>query len=416
MLRNLFSLFVFLTVLFAFEAYVFYGVKTYCQNKKSKGRKLVKWLYFALLILSLTSIFILLFWGNGMQMNIRNFFVAVVFINFTSKLFFVVFLLIDDIRRLFTFLYKLFFNKVKADTNTSTKNKISRSDFLTKMGIAVATVPALSLPFGMIYGPYNYTLHKKKIKFPNLPKSFHGLRIAQISDIHVGSFYNKKAVTKGIDLLLAQKPDVIFFTGDIVNDQAKEMDDYYDVFSKLKAPMGVFSILGNHDYGDYHSWESEAKKVENFENVKAIHAKLGWRLLLDEHLYLEKEDERIAVIGIENWGKGFHQEGDMAKAHAGCEAPFKILLSHDPSHWDEQIRKDYQDVDLTLSGHTHGAQMGIETHGFKWSPIQLRYKNWAGLYKEDNQYLYVNRGFGFLAYPGRLGIWPEVTILELEST
>ena len=263
---------------------------------------------------------------------------------------------------------------------------------------------------------YNYKLHKKKIKFTNLPKSFNGLKIAQLSDIHVGSFYNKEAVNRGIDLLLAQKPDVIFFTGDIVNDLAIEMDDYYDVFSRLQAPLGVYSILGNHDYGDYHNWKTDKEKDENFKNVKAIHGKLGWRLLLDEHLYLEKGNDKIAVIGIENWGKGFHQEGDMAKAYAGCDAPFKILLSHDPSHWDEQVRKDFKDVDLTLAGHTHGAQIGIETHGFKWSPIQLRYDKWAGLYQEENQYLYVNRGFGFLAYPGRLGIWPEVTILELETT
>lgn len=412
MFRNILSLIVFLSVLIAFEAYVYYGVKTYYTNKKSFGRKFVKGSYFTLLILSTLSIFIMVFWGNEMKMNIRNFFIAVVFINFISKLFFIYFLLIDDLRLLLVKIKRLIFPiKKTEDINKG----ISRSDFLTKMGIAVATVPALSLPLGMIYGPYNYTLHKKKIKFPNLPKSFNGLKVAQISDIHVGSFYNKVAVNKGIDMLLAQKPDVIFFTGDIVNDMAIEMDDYYDVFSRLKAPLGVYSILGNHDYGDYHQWTSDKEKEENFENVKGIHAKLGWRLLLDEHLYLEKEEDKIAVIGIENWGKGFHQEGDMVKAYAGCDAPFKILLSHDPSHWDEQVRKDFKDIDLTLAGHTHGAQIGIETHGFKWSPIQLRYDKWAGLYKEDNQYLYVNRGFGFLAYPGRLGIWPEITLLELES-
>jgi len=410
MFRNLPSLIIFIIVLVSFETYVFKAVNSFYKRKPTKGRKIVRLAYFILLTLSVTSILVMLFWGNNMKMNIRNFFIAAIFINLASKLFFSVFIILDDLRRLITyFKVKLFSPKPK------TQKGISRSDFLTKMGIAVATVPALSLPFGMVYGPYNYTLHRKKIKFTNLPKEFNGVKIAQISDIHVGSFYNKKAVMRGVQLLLDQKPDVVFFTGDIVNDRAIEMDDYYDVFSKISAPMGVYSVLGNHDYGDYHRWNSEEEKAENFENVKAIHKKLGWNLLLDEHIYLEKENEKIAVIGIENWGKGFHQEGDMAKAYKGCDAAFKILLSHDPSHWDEQVRKDYLDIDLTLSGHTHGAQLGIETHGFKWSPISLRYKNWAGLYKEDNQYLYVNRGFGFLAYPGRLGIWPEVTILELES-
>jgi predicted MPP superfamily phosphohydrolase len=409
MFRNLSSLLVFITVLISLEVYIHYAVKNYYLKTKSKGRSIVKYAYFTLLILSSISISVMIIWGNAIKVNILNFFIATVFINLLSKLLFLPFVLIDDLRRFFIYLkHKISPSDVKV------KDGISRSDFLTKMGIAVATVPALSLPFGMIYGPYNYTLHRKKVKSPNLPKAFHGLKIAQLSDIHVGSFYDKEAVMRGVELLMAQKPDVVFFTGDIVNDSAIEMDNYYDVFSKVTAPMGVYSVLGNHDYGDYHKWASEKEKIENFENIKGIHKKLGWNLLLDEHIYLEKDNEKIAVIGIENWGKGFHQIGDMAKAYANCNAPYKILLSHDPTHWDEQVRKEYKDVDLTLAGHTHGAQMGIETHGFKWSPISLRYKKWAGLYKEDNQYLYINRGFGFLAYPGRIGIWPEVTLLELE--
>jgi len=410
MFRNLPSLILFSIFIISLELYVYQAIKKYYSKKKNKGRKIVKAMYYILLILSTCSIIILMIWGEELKMNMGNFLIAAMFINILSKLLFIPFIIIDDLRRLLLFIkLKISPSKIKED------NGISRSDFLTKMGIAVAAVPALSLPFGMIYGPYNYTLHRKKIKASNLPKAFNGLKIAQLSDIHVGSFYDKEAVKRGVDLLLAQKPDIVFFTGDIVNDRADEMDDYYDVFSKVTAPMGVYSILGNHDYGDYHNWNSEEEKIENFENVKAIHKKLGWNLLLDEHIYLEKDNEKIGVIGIENWGKGFHQIGNMAKAAANCDAPFKILLSHDPTHWDEQVRKDYQDIDLTLAGHTHGAQIGIETHGFKWSPISLRYKKWAGLYKEDNQHLYVNRGFGFLAYPGRIGIWPEVTLLELES-
>lgn len=408
MFRNLPSIILFSLFIISLELYIYRALNKYYNKKKSKGRKFIKVLYFVLLALSTLSIIILMIWGRELKMNLGNFFIAAMFINMLSKLMFLPFILIDDIRR-----FSIFVTHKLSPAKAKEEHGISRSDFLTKMGIAVAAVPALSLPLGMIYGPYNYTLHRKKIKSDNLPKAFQGLKIAQLSDIHVGSFYNKEAVMKGIDLLLAQKPDVVFFTGDIVNDLASEMDDYYDVFSKVTAPMGVYSVLGNHDYGDYHNWTTEKEKTENFENVKAIHKKLGWNLLLDEHIYLEKDSEKIGVIGIENWGKGFHQIGDMAKAAAHCDAPYKILLSHDPTHWDEQVRKDYQDIDLTLAGHTHGAQMGIETHGFKWSPISLRYKKWAGLYKEDNQYLYINRGFGFLAYPGRIGIWPEVTILEL---
>jgi len=411
MFKNIQSLILFSILIISLELYVYQAIKKHYNKKKNKGRKIVTAMYYILLILSTCSIIILMIWGEKLKMNMGNFLIAAMFINILSKLLFIPFIIIDDLRRLLLFIkLKISPSKIKED------NGISRSDFLTKMGIAVAAVPALSLPFGMIYGPYNYTLHRKKIKTSNLPKVFHGLKIAQLSDIHVGSFYDKEAVMRGVDLLLAQNPDVVFFTGDIVNDRADEMDDYYDVFSKVTAPMGVYSILGNHDYGDYHNWNSEKEKIKNFENVKAIHKKLGWNLLLDEHIYLEKDNDKIGVIGIENWGKGFHQIGDMAKAAANCDAPFKILLSHDPTHWDEQVRKDYQDIDLTLAGHTHGAQIGIETHGFKWSPISLRYKNWAGLYKEDNQYLYVNRGFGFLAYPGRIGIWPEVTLLELERS
>jgi predicted MPP superfamily phosphohydrolase len=214
-------------------------------------------------------------------------------------------------------------------------------------------------------------------------------------------------------MIIDQKPDVVFFTGDIVNERAVEMEAYYEVFDKITAPMGVYSILGNHDYGDYYQWESDEAREKNFEAVKNIHQKLGWKLLLDEHIYLEQGDEKIAILGVENWGSGFHKIGDLAKAYNQCKSDFKILLSHDPTHWDEEVTKSYLDIDLTLSGHTHGAQMGIETHNFKWSPIQLRYSRWAGLYNKGEQYLYINRGFGFLGYPGRIGIWPEITVLQL---
>lgn len=394
------------------EIYSFRALMSRWQHYSRTYRNVLKYGHILFMSLSIIGILTLFFFGRNTSSWRLNFFFAFIIINLLTKLLFSLFLLVDDLRRLgiWTF-YKI--RKEKKQPNP--ENGISRSDFLIKTGIAVAAVPAISLPLGMVVGPYNYTLHNPVVKLPHLPAAFHGLKIVQISDIHSGSFYNKEAVNEGIDLLLEQKPDVVFFTGDLVNNKATEMANYMDVFSRVTAPMGVFSILGNHDYGDYEPWENEADKIANLDHLKAIHGELGWRLLLDEHTYLEKEGQKLGLIGVQNWGAGFHQVGDLKKAYEGCEAPVKLLLSHDPTHWDEQVRKDYKDIDITFSGHTHGAQMGIETGGFKWSPISLRYSKWAGLYQESNQYLYVNRGYGFLGYPGRIGIWPEITVMTLES-
>ncbi|MGZ3884494.1 MAG: metallophosphoesterase, partial [Bacteroidia bacterium] len=253
---------------------------------------------------------------------------------------------------------------------------------------------------------------------PNLPEAFDGFKIVQISDIHCGSFLSDAALIKAFDILHKQKPDLILFTGDLVNNIATETHDYIEQYKSLKAPYGVYSVLGNHDYGDYVSWESGEAKRANLDSLKKIQADCGWKLLMNEHVALEKDGEKIALIGIENWSASnrFPKKGRLDLAYKGAEQyPFKILMSHDPSHWDQQVRKDYPNIDLTLSGHTHGMQFGIEIPGFKWSPVQYLYKQWAGLYKQDNQYLYVNRGLGFLGYPGRLGIWPEITVLELKK-
>lgn len=394
------------------EWYCYRGLRSKWGNYSRWFRLTIKTSFFLFLSLSLVSLILMVSSGNYFPRSVTNFFFGFVMINFFVKLALAIFLAIDDLRRLGIFLYRKIRRTNKRD-DASVENKISRSDFLVRAGIVAAAVPSFSYPLGMVIGPYNYKVRRERIQLTKLPHSFSGIRMAQISDIHAGSFYDKEAVNRGIDLLLAEKPDVIFFTGDLVNDTATEMTPYMDVFSRLKAPLGVYSVLGNHDYGDYRQWDSEQDKAANLEQVKKIHANLGWRLLLDEHVYLERNGEQIAVVGVQNWGAGFHQIGDLKKAYQGVNAPVKILLSHDPTHWDEQVRKEYPDIDLTLSGHTHGAQMGIETHGFKWSPISLRYEKWAGLYQEKNQYLYVNRGYGFLGYPGRIGIWPEITIIEL---
>lgn len=294
---------------------------------------------------------------------------------------------------------------------------ISRFTFISQMALFLGGALTSGLAYGMT-NRYRYKIRRIRVKLKDLPAEFKGLKVAQISDIHSGSFDNPEAVSEGVASIMKENPDLILFTGDLVNNKAEEIVPYMDVFKVLKAPFGVYSVLGNHDYGDYVSWPSDEAKKQNLERLKQHHADMGWRLLLNEHVILERNNQQIVLIGIENWGaRGFTKYGDMKKAVAGLEnstVPVKILLSHDPSHWDAQVRKDYQDIALTLSGHTHGMQFGIEIPGFKWSPIQYLYKQWAGLYQEQNQYLYVNRGFGFLGYQGRLGILPEITVIEFQ--
>ncbi len=292
---------------------------------------------------------------------------------------------------------------------------ITRSVFLSWLGIGIGG----SLFGTLIYGfgnKYNYEVRRIQLAYNNLPAGFKGLKIVQISDIHSGSFTDKKAVEKGVQKILKEKPDLVLFTGDLVNDRATEMETYMEVFRKIKAPMGVYSTLGNHDYGDYVQWESAEAKAANLQQLKGVHASLGWQLLMNEHRILERNGDHIALLGIENWGgKGrFPKYGKMDKAYPGTEKfPFKILMSHDPSHWDAQVRPEYPDIDLVFAGHTHGMQFGIEVPGFKWSPVQFMYKQWAGLYEDGKQKLYVNRGYGFIGYPGRVGILPEITVIEL---
>jgi predicted MPP superfamily phosphohydrolase len=293
---------------------------------------------------------------------------------------------------------------------------IARSEFLSQAALIAATIPFGAFTYGIISGAHDYRIRRQTVSLPNLPKAFDGISIGQLSDIHSGSFFNKTAVKGGVEMLLKEKPDVVFFTGDLVNNQTSELKDYFDVFNKVKAPMGVFSVTGNHDYGDYHKWESADAKVQNFQDLLRAHKELGFDLLQNEHRWLEVDGERIAILGNENWGAGrFAKYGKLDQAYEGTEeAPVKLLLSHDPSHWDAQVRQNYKDIDMMFAGHTHGFQFGVEVGGFKWSPSQYIYKQWAGLYKEDNQYLYVNRGFGYLGYPGRVGIPPEITIVTLK--
>ncbi|MFC5625183.1 metallophosphoesterase [Algoriphagus winogradskyi] len=291
-----------------------------------------------------------------------------------------------------------------------------RRKFISQTALVLSAIPFLGILHGVLIGKYRYRVVNHTLEFDDLPEEFDGFTITQISDIHSGSFDNKKKLEYGVELINEQGSDVILFTGDLVNNQATEMEPWIDTFKKLRAPMGIYSILGNHDYGDYVSWPSKEAKAANMLRLYEIQKELGFTLLRNENIKLERGSASIDLIGIENWGKGFGQYGDLKKATANLsDQSFKILMSHDPSHFDEQVKNFSQFIHLTLSGHTHGMQFGIEIPGFiKWSPASLRYPKWAGLYEELGRQLHVNRGFGFLAFPGRVGIWPEITVLELK--
>ncbi len=294
----------------------------------------------------------------------------------------------------------------------------ARRQFVSKIALGLASLPFASVLYGIYRGKYNYKVLKYTLHFEDLPDAFNGYQITQISDIHSGSFDNIEKVKYGVDLINEQKSDVILFTGDFVNNKSDELLPYVEVFNKLKAKDGLFSILGNHDYGDYVTWDSDADKHQNLEDLKALQREIGFDLLLNENRFLEKDGDRIALVGVENWGvAGFKQAGDLQLAAEGIHKDdFKILMSHDPSHWEKKVIHDDYHYHLTLSGHTHGMQFGIEIPGwFKWSPIKWRYKYWAGIYKVMGQYINVNRGFGYLAFPGRVGIWPEITVIELKK-
>ena len=350
------------------------------------------------------------------DMSARQWVIVIVVIIYGSKLLTVLVILIDDlqtnIRRLVRYV------RIRSTKRIPGK-PITRSQFFDKTAIAAGLVPFASMVTGILSGATDYRVIRKTVYLPHLPKSFDGIRIGQLSDIHAGTLFNKVGVRGGVEMMLQEKTDVIFFTGDLVNYQTDEVDDYISIFEKVRAPLGVFSSTGNHDYGNYRRWSTPEAKAANIRDLLQAHKLMGYDLLMNEHRFLEVDGERIAIIGIENWGVGpahrFPKYGKLAEAYRGTEAsPVRLLLSHDPSHWDAQIRPEFPGIDVTFAGHTHGFQMGIEVGDFRWSPSQYVYKQWAGLYQQGQQYLYVNRGFGTIGYPGRVGMPPELTVIELK--
>jgi len=412
---NITVLFISIGFLLLLDWYVFSGIKALTELLQPASRKIIHaifWFFSAWTLLTVLTIFsgIYMAWPNWL----KSVLIMIMFLLVLTKIVFTLFLLINDVQRLIQWVYGLF--QTASPTNVAGDSSISRSRFLLKVGLAVSAIPFVGMTYGIIVGAHDYTIRRKRIVLKNLPAAWNGLKIVQLSDIHSGSFYNKSAVQRGIDMVIKQKPDIIFFTGDLVNNVATEMDDYIDLFSTLKAPLGIYSTLGNHDYGDYVAWESPQAKQENLTRLIGVHKKMGWDILMNEHRILKKDGQELAILGIENWGaKGhFPKYGKMNLAYPGTEhVPVKLLLSHDPSHWDAEVRQKYKDIDIMFAGHTHGMQFGIEKGPLKWSPVQWMYDQWAGLYEKNNQYLYVNRGFGYIGFPGRVGMSPEITVIEL---
>lgn len=409
------TLLFFLIAFILIDVYVFQAILNVSRDWPVMWKALFRYGFWVPTIL----FFIAMFWWTfadpySISAGMRNWLITGLFATYFSKLFGVPFLLIDDGQRLVRWATKIF---TKDEGNALPGEVINRSQFLSQAAMVATAIPFGAMAYGIISGAHDYRLKRVSLKLPNLPKEFDGIRIAQVSDIHSGSFFDKTAVKGGVELVMNNKPDLIFFTGDLVNNESSEVKEYIDVFNKLRAPLGVFSVTGNHDYGDYKNWASKEAKQQNFKDLIEAHKLLGFDLLMNENRFIEQGGEKLAIIGIENWGAGrFTKYGKLDQAYSGTEeAAAKILLSHDPSHWDAEVRSKYKDIDLMLSGHTHGFQFGVELGGFKWSPVQYVYKQWAGLYQEDNQHLYVNRGFGYLGYPGRVGMPPEITIIELKK-
>jgi predicted MPP superfamily phosphohydrolase len=404
-----FRIILFCLIFFIIELYAFQALKTITK---------VRWIITLYLVISISVIVFIAYQFTKFdrsvgQTKMTMITLGLLLLVLIPKLLLSIMLLFEDIYRLFAGTSNYFSNYSKDATFFPQRRK-----FVSQIALGLAAIPFASLIYGMTFGKYNYKVIKQRVFFPDLPDAFDGFTITQISDIHSGSFDNPDKINYAIDLVNEQNSDMILFTGDIVNTHAKEMHPWIDTFNRIKKhKYGKFSVLGNHDYGEYVTWPSQEAKDENFEAIKNLYGQIDFKLLLNENIFIEKGDDKIALVGVENWGNNFKKAGDINKASANLtQDDFKILMSHDPSHWEYEVKNHEKNFHLTLSGHTHGMQFGIEIPGyFKWSLAQYVYKQWAGLYENKGRYVYVNRGFGFHAYPGRVGIMPEITVIELKK-
>uniref|UniRef100_UPI00404A7520 metallophosphoesterase n=3 Tax=Flavobacterium sp. TaxID=239 RepID=UPI00404A7520 len=405
----MYRLIFFVLFVFLVEWYVFQAVRTITR---------FKWIHYSYLILTVLFISYIVYsflqFDRSVGQNTQTLFTLGFLLTISvPKIIIATFLFGEDICRLFVGVIQFFVNESKAPTFLPTRLK-----WVSFTAIIVSFIPFTAFIHGILFGKYNYKVIPQTVYFKDLPQSFDGFTITHISDIHVGSFDNKAAIEKAIKMINVQNSDMILFTGDIVNTHASEMDPWISVFKEINSPpFGKYSVLGNHDYGEYISWPSELAKDANFIAIKNIHEKIGFQLLLNENINITKGNDSLKLIGVENWGHNFKKAGDLKLASVGVQKEdFKILMSHDPSHWEYEVKKDPMNYQLTLSGHTHGFQFGFEIPGvFQWSPVQYVYKQWAGLYEHASRYIYVNRGFGYHAYPGRVGIWPEITVITLKK-
>jgi len=406
-MKTAISLIILFVIIVLLEVYAFQAIKTITKSKVIR----YSWLFVSIAVYANFAYVALTYDRTQGQTPQFQMAMGILLTVLIPKLVVLIFMFGEDI-------YRWILKLISAVTSGNTMPLAGRRKFISQISLGLAAIPFVSFIYGIVQGKYNYKVLKYQLTFKDLPEAFDGFTITQISDIHSGSFTNREKIQYGVHLINEQKSDIMLFTGDIVNNKADEMDNWIAVFDKLEAKEGKYSILGNHDYGDYMDWDNPQDKIDNFQKVKDIHEKIGFDLLLDEHRYIEKDGQKIALLGVENWGKGFNKAGDLQRAAAGIQKEdFKILMSHDPSHWDEKVKKDPFNYQLTLSGHTHGLQMGIEIPGwFKWSPSKYAYKQWAGLYEEAGRVINVNRGFGYHAFPGRVGIWPEITVIELKKS
>ena len=411
----IFLIILLLVDIYAFQAFRF-AVKGYSQLA-IRCIKTIYWLIscFCFVLIAFTQF---TDW-HSWNIYFRTYSIALLIILIPSKIILAFFVLFDDLvifLRWLAIKISSWFKTPEPMEPARQANTLNRSDFIIKTGLLIGSIPFFSMIYGMAFNAYNYKIRRFRLILPDLPGSFDGFKIVQVSDIHTGSFLSTGPLTRAVNLINEQKPEV-FFTGDLVNYNHKEALIYVDTLKKIEAKHGVFSIFGNHDYGDYYKWDNLAEKENDILELKNIHSQAGWKLLWDEHHDIEQAGEKITVIGVQNCSAhGFSNYGSLEKATKNINySPVNILLSHDPSHWRKEVINKYPSINLTLSGHTHGMQFGVEIPGFKWSPVQYLYKEWAGMYQEKNQYLYVNRGLGFIGYPGRVGILPEITVLELKK-
>lgn len=409
---------IFAVLLLALDFYVFQAFRFALRNNADFWIRGVAWVFW-----SLSAVTMLVLLSNlvvdfqSWPKALRTYAGAMIFILAISKLFILVFLLTDDIVRAFRWGFTRIAHWFPGRSEDVVPGEaINRSDFLVRAGLVLGALPFFSLIYGMVKGAYDYQVKKVKLRAPHLPEAFEGFRMVHISDLHVGSFVNTAPVKEAVEKINSLKPDLIFFTGDLVNNKSEELEPFKEILSQLRAKNGVYSTLGNHDYGDYVKWDSREEKENNLDTLIRGHREMGWNILLDEHRHIELDGERITLIGVQNYSTHlrFPKYGSLPKATNNIAySDFNILLTHDPSHWRSEVLTDFPEIHLTLSGHTHGFQFGVELPYFRWSPVQYVYKEWGGLYSEGKQHLYVNRGLGFLGYPGRVGILPEITVFEL---